>query len=271
MGNLRVSSMLLLSLMAGSIIAAFANNFHQDVETTCGGRHVQVLGRGDLLTLTMDKTSGGAGFKSRRDYLFGTFNMQMKLIAGNSAGTVTTFYLSSEGPSHDEIDLEFLGNKSGSPCTLHTNVFSHGEGGREEEFHLWFDPTKHLHTYSIVWNPQNIIILVDNIPIRVFSNKESIGVPYPNNQRMKVYGSLWDADEWATRGGRVKTDWSKAPFTVYYRNFVAKNAWDIQGLNAHGRKQLSWVQKRYRIYNYCSDRKRNQHDHGRRPPECRRI
>ncbi|KAK9047665.1 hypothetical protein V6N11_053504 [Hibiscus sabdariffa] len=267
MGNLGVPSMLLLSLIA----AAFANNFHQDVEITWGGRHARILGPGNLLSLTMDKTSGGSGFKSNRDYLFGRFNMQMKLIAGNSAGTVTTFYLSSEGPSHDEIDLEFLGNKSGSPYTLHTNVFTQGQGGREEGFHLWFDPTKHFHTYSIVWNPQNIILLVDNIPIRVFSNQESIGVPYPNKQRMKVYASLWDADDWATRGGRVKTDWSKAPFVAYYRNFVAKSDWGVQGLNARGKKLLSWVRERYRIYYYCNDLKRNQH-HGngrRRPPECK--
>ncbi|KAK8692531.1 hypothetical protein V6N13_075990 [Hibiscus sabdariffa] len=242
-----------------------------DVEITWGGRHARILGPGNLLSLTMDKTSGGSGFKSNRDYLFGRFNMQMKLIAGNSAGTVTTFYLSSEGPSHDEIDLEFLGNKSGSPYTLHTNVFTQGQGGREEGFHLWFDPTKHFHTYSIVWNPQNIILLVDNIPIRVFSNQESIGVPYPNKQRMKVYASLWDADDWATRGGRVKTDWSKAPFVAYYRNFVAKSDWGVQGLNARGKKLLSWVRERYRIYYYCNDLKRNQH-HGngrRRPPECK--
>ena len=86
---------------------------------------------------------------------------------------------------------------------------------------------------------------------------------------MKVYASLWDADDWATRGGIVKTDWSKAPFVAYYRNFVAKNGWEMQGLNARGRKLLSWVKKCYRIYNYCNDLKRNQH-HGRRPPECRR-
>ncbi|KAE8699344.1 Xyloglucan endotransglucosylase/hydrolase protein 15 [Hibiscus syriacus] len=217
MGNLRVSSVLLLSLIA----AAFANNFHQDVEITWGGRHARILCPGNLLTLTMDKTSGGAGFKSKRDYLFGTFNMQMRLIPGNSAGTVTTFYLSSEGPSHDEIDLEFLGNKSGSPYTLHTNVFTQGEGGREEGFHLWFDPIKHFHTYSIVWNPRNIIPLEFRTP---------------NKQRMKVYASLWDADDWETRGGRVKTDWSKAPFVAYYRNLIAKSDWGMQGLNARGKK-----------------------------------
>ncbi|XP_039053024.1 xyloglucan endotransglucosylase/hydrolase protein 15-like [Hibiscus syriacus] len=112
---------------------------------------------------------------------------------------------------------------------------------------------------------------MDNIPIRVFSNEESIGVPYPNKQRMKVYASLWDADDWATRGGRVKTDWSKAPFVAYYRNFVAKRDWGIQGLNARGKKQLSWVRKRYRIYYYCNDLKRKQHhgNGGRRPPECK--
>jgi len=30
---------------------------------------------------------------------------------------------------------------------------------------------------------------------------------------MRIYSSLWNADDWATRGGLVKTDWSQAPFT----------------------------------------------------------
>ncbi|CAL2248710.1 unnamed protein product [Prunus armeniaca] len=274
-----VTVMLFLSFFVSSMMAASAGNFYQDFDVTFGDERAKILNGGQLLTLNLDKFSG-SGFKSKNEYLLGRIDMQIKLVSGNSAGTVTAYYLSSQGPTHDEIDFEFLGNLSGDPYTLHTNVFSQGKGNREQQFHLWFDPTRAFHTYSIVWNSQRIIFLVDNIPIRVFTNLETIGVPFPKNQPMRIYSSLWNADDWATRGGLVKTDWTQAPFTASYRNFkvstttststnslTEQSAWQTQGLDAAGRNRLRWVQQKFMVYNYCSDLKRFPQG---LPVECRR-
>ncbi|XP_010259802.1 PREDICTED: probable xyloglucan endotransglucosylase/hydrolase protein 23 [Nelumbo nucifera] len=266
-------------LVLGSLaIVASASSFYQDFDVTWGDGRAKILNTGELLTLSLDKASG-SGFQSKHEYLFGKIDMQLKLVPGNSAGTVTAYYLSSQGPTHDEIDFEFLGNLSGDPYILHTNVFSQGKGNREQQFYLWFDPTADFHTYSILWNPRRIIFSVDGTPIREFKNSESIGVPFPKNQPMRIYSSLWNADDWATRGGLVKTDWTKAPFTASYRNFNANNAciwssgssscdsksptsttndsqWLSQELDSAGQEKMRWVQKNYMIYNYCTDTKR---------------
>ncbi|CAL9180403.1 unnamed protein product [Musa hybrid cultivar] len=248
-------------LIASSLLAiAAAGNFDQEFDITWGDGRAKVLESGQLLTLSLDKASG-SGFQSKKEYLFGKIDMQIKLVPGNSAGTVTAYYLSSQGPTHDEIDFEFLGNVSGDPYTLHTNVFAQGKGNREMQFKLWFDPTADFHTYTILWNPSHIIFMVDRIPIRDFKNLESRGVAFPKNQPMRIYSSLWNADDWATRGGLVKTDWSQAPFTASYRSFRAdtvpsSSGWWSQELDTTGQEKMKWVQKNYMIYNYCSDLKR---------------
>ncbi|XP_057421667.1 probable xyloglucan endotransglucosylase/hydrolase protein 23 [Lotus japonicus] len=273
------SLMLLIPLLVSSyIVLSSAGNFNKDFQITWGDGRAKILNNDNLLTLSLDKASG-SGFESKNEYLFGKIDMQIKLVPGNSAGTVTAYYLSSKGSTWDEIDFEFLGNLSGDPYTLHTNVFSQGKGNREQQFHLWFDPTADFHTYSILWNPQRIVFSVDGTPIREFKNLESAGVPFPKNQPMRLTSSLWNADDWATRGGLVKTDWSKAPFTASYRNFNANNAcvwsggksscksnspssasgsasWLKQELDSTGYQRLRWVQKNYMVYNYCADKKR---------------
>ncbi|XP_050272544.1 xyloglucan endotransglucosylase/hydrolase protein 22-like [Quercus robur] len=279
--------LMIITLMLGTLISlASASNLNQDFDITWGDGRAKILNSGELLTLSLDKASG-SGFQSKNEYLFGKIDMQLKLVPGNSAGTVTAYYLSSKGSTWDEIDFEFLGNLSGDPYIIHTNVFSQGKGNREQQFYLWFDPTADFHTYSILWNPQRIIFSVDGTPLREFKNLESIGVPFPKNQAMRIYSSLWNADDWATRGGLVKTDWTQAPFTASYRNFNANacvwssgisscsssspsspstsNAWLSQELDSTSQDRLKWVQKNYMIYNYCTDSKRFPQG---LPPEC---
>ncbi|CAA2938340.1 probable xyloglucan endotransglucosylase hydrolase 23 [Olea europaea subsp. europaea] len=101
----------------------------------------------------------------------------------------------STGSTHDEMDFEFLGNLSGDPYILHTEVFSQGKGNRERQFCLWFDPTADFHTYSILRNLERIIFSVDGTPIREFKNSGSIGVPYPNRQAMRIYSTVWNVDD----------------------------------------------------------------------------
>ncbi|GMJ01481.1 Touch 4, xyloglucan endotransglucosylase/hydrolase 22 [Hibiscus trionum] len=264
---------LLISVLISFVLVAYAANFNQDIAVTWGDGRGKILENGQLLTLTLDKFSG-SGFQSKNEYLFGKIDMNIKLVPGNSAGTVTTYYLRSQGTTWDEIDFEFLGNLSGDPYTVHTNVYCGGKGDREQQFRLWFDPTKDFHTYSLLWNPQRIIFSVDGTPIREFKNMESMGVPFPKSQAMRVYSSLWNADDWATRGGLIKTDWSQAPFTASYRNYKAdacvwsfgksscssnspsRNSWLSQELDIGSQQRLRWVQKNYMIYNYCADTKR---------------
>lgn len=38
----------------------------------------------------------GTGFQSKGSYLFGHFSMHMKMVGGDSAGTVTAFYVSKK-------------------------------------------------------------------------------------------------------------------------------------------------------------------------------
>lgn len=123
---------------------------------------------------------------------------------------------------------------------------------------------------------------MDNVPIRVYKNNEAIGVPYPNSQPMGIYSTLWNADDWATRGGLDKIDWSKAPFNAYYKDFDIEgctipdpigctadpnNWWDTplyQQLESVQARLYRWVRSNHMVYDYCIDRTRFPGP----PPEC---
>ncbi|KAG4957473.1 hypothetical protein JHK82_043181 [Glycine max] len=61
------------------------------------------------------------------------------------------------GPKRDELNFEFLGNKTGEPYLTKTNVYKNRTGGREMRHMLWFDPIEDYHTYSILWNNHQVV------------------------------------------------------------------------------------------------------------------
>ncbi|KAG6519508.1 probable xyloglucan endotransglucosylase/hydrolase protein 32 [Zingiber officinale] len=236
-------------------------------------------------TIWLDSNSG-SGFKSINSYRNGYFGASVKLQSGYTAGTNTAFYLSNDQAYpgfHDEVDIEFLGNIEGQPYVLQTNVYVRGSGdggdgqivGREMRFHLWFDPTADFHHYAILWNPDEIIFFVDDVPIRRYARKmEAI---FPERQ-MWVYGSIWDASNWATDNGRYRTDYRYQPFVGRYTNFKIGGCTESaspscqlvfsspsgNGLSSEQYAAMEWVQKNYMVYYYCQDYTR---DHSL-TPEC---
>ncbi|XP_021776103.1 probable xyloglucan endotransglucosylase/hydrolase protein 10 [Chenopodium quinoa] len=277
-----VTSAILVPFSLASVVST--GNFNKDFFISWAPNHVNTSADGTTRTLTLDHESG-ASFDSNSMFLFGQIDMQIKLIQGYSAGTVVAYYLASNSPNRDEIDLEFLGNVTGQPYMLQTNIYSDGFGNREERISLWFDPLADFHTYSILWNVYQIVIMVDWVPIRVYRNHANKGVGFPRSQPMSLKTSLWNGEDWATRGGKDKIDWSKAPFAASFRNYKidaciwggnprfckaisSTNWWNkerFNTLNLNQRRFYKWVRKYHLIYDYCQDNKRFQ---GNLPKEC---
>ncbi|PSR89925.1 Xyloglucan endotransglucosylase/hydrolase protein [Actinidia chinensis var. chinensis] len=259
-----------------------STGFDQGFKNRWGPQH-QSVDQGSL-TIWLDKSSGGSGFKSLDAYQSGYFGVAVKLHPGYTAGVITSYYLSNNEAhpgDHDEIDIEFLGTTPDKQYVLQTNVYMRGSGdgniiGREMKFHLWFDPTQDFHNYAILWNPSEIIFFVVDVPIRRYPRKSDATFPL---RPMWVYGSIWDASSWATEGGKYKADYSFQPFIGRYRDFKlggCKEGGDAScsppwgsplgpsGLSSQQYASMEWVQKNYKVYDYCRDSGR---DHTL-TPEC---
>ncbi|RAL38764.1 hypothetical protein DM860_013445 [Cuscuta australis] len=232
----------------------------------------------------------GSGIISIEYYSHGFFSAGIKLPSECTAGIVVAFYTSNVDTfekNHDELDIEFLGNIKGKPWRFQTNMYGNGSvsRGREERYRLWFDPSKAVHHYSILWTLNNIIFYVDEIPIREVIRHPAMGGDYPSKP-MSMYATIWDASAWATNGGRNKVDYTYEPFAAEFRDMVLQgcivdpieqipstNCTDrdsslmarrFSTLTPDQHKSMKWFREKYMYYSYCYDVVR----YAVPPPEC---
>ncbi|RWV83997.1 hypothetical protein GW17_00054329, partial [Ensete ventricosum] len=167
---------------------------------------------------------------------------------------------------HDEVDIEFMGNTPGKPYRLQTNVYIRGSGdsryvGREMKFYLWFDPSADFHNYAILWNPDEIIFFVDDIPIRRYPRKSENTFP---TRPMWMYGTIWDASSWATDRGKYRVDYRYQPFVARFTRFIirgcsayapascrqAPSSQSGSGLSPQQYAAMQWAQSNYMSFLY---------------------
>jgi xyloglucan:xyloglucosyl transferase len=131
---------------------------------------------------------------------------------------------------------------------------------------------------------------VDSVPIRVLKYTPNSRRFYPKVRPQWVFTSIWNGDDWATRGGQDKIDWRKAPFVTHVKDFKLNGCvYDGKGalpdcasplytgswwsthddLNPVEERKLEWVRSKYLGYNYCVDTDRYGATLLQKYPECK--
>lgn len=89
----------LVAVVAAAVTAAAAaaghgdHNFHRDFDAVWGKGNARFRDGGRMVELTLDEQTG-ARLQSKERFLFGRFDLEIKLVRGESAGTITSFYVS---------------------------------------------------------------------------------------------------------------------------------------------------------------------------------
>eukprot|EP00250_Pteridium_aquilinum_P004110 c14346_g1_i3 orf=73-483(+) len=94
-GFFLIISIIIMQIQQFIVVAAGQTiDFCGEPFTVWDPSHLKVLQNGTQLQLVLDQKSG-SGLGSVNEYLFGHFEIQMKVAPGDTAGTVTSFYLAA--------------------------------------------------------------------------------------------------------------------------------------------------------------------------------
>ncbi|MCI4643744.1 MAG: family 16 glycosylhydrolase [Hyphomonadaceae bacterium] len=97
----------------------------------------------------------GAEYQRRGRYHYGRYEVVMRAAPGS--GIVSSMFThtgpSQGGDPHDEIDIEFLGHRTGE---LHINYFTAGKGHGSVYVDLPYDAAEIYQLYAFEWEPDEI-------------------------------------------------------------------------------------------------------------------
>ena len=130
----------------------------------------------------------GGEYRTNRKYSYGYFSVMMK--AAKCDGVISSFFTYTYNP-WDEIDIEFLGNRTDE---VQFNYYTKGKGGNEFHYKLGFDASVDFHEYGFYWAPDSITWYVDGKPIY----RATKNIPTTEAQIMvNVWNVHPDVKEWA--------------------------------------------------------------------------
>ncbi|RAL51651.1 hypothetical protein DM860_010369 [Cuscuta australis] len=199
-----------------------------------------------VVTMQLDQNSG-SGFMSKNVYVNGYFAADIKLPNNYmTCGVNVNLYVSNGDKypgCHDEVDIEFLGTRREGEYILQTNVYVNGSGDG------FFDHNRLVIGREEPTTRYNCRFYVDDIPIRRYPNINNPAT-YPQ-RKMWVYGTIWDASDWATEGGKCRMNPSYGPYIAQYKNLLAGEADSRVKLNQTQETAMKWVHTNYLVYDYC--------------------
>ena len=135
-------------------------------------------------------------YRSNNTFTYGKFETNM--MPAKASGTDSSFFLYTNNPVWDEIDVEFLGKDT---TQVQFNYFVNGVGGHEKIVNLGFDASQAYHKYTIEYGNGYINWYVDGV-WKWGVNNTGMNAPYgaamPSHP-MQIMANLWPGigvDSW---------------------------------------------------------------------------
>ncbi|KAF3321180.1 putative xyloglucan endotransglucosylase/hydrolase protein 32 [Carex littledalei] len=179
-----------------------------------------------------------------------------------------------QSPSQDQSALTIWLDKSSGSGFKSIKSYRNGYFGASMKVQAGYTAGVN-NAFYLSNNQQYPGFYVDDIPIRRYENK--VDGTFPDRE-MWMYGSIWDASDWATDNGKYRADYQYQPFAVHFTNFKIGGCTTDSSTSCHPvpasgtgsvlsdqqYQAMLWAQKNSMTYYYCQDSSKDRSLY----PEC---